>query len=197
MEPIPEGVDPMAFMHQKARAHAERHRAMSEVAGHELTALLMSMTSEQLGTIAALLDTITVSPEPGAVAAFYVGRVATIRELKFGMCPHCGSKHDDPSELLKDQPIQAPPHIEARRNLDNQASDSIWVQIGSTDMLQAHELSLMNKFNLDDLREEGTGKLLGFICLGCQTRYVSIEDRIKQPPGPEGCSGCAQKAKWG
>lgn len=211
MEPIPEGVDPIDFMREKARAHAERHQAMNEVAGHDLTSLLTSMTSDQLGVVASLLDTITTSPHPARVAAFYTGRVVTIRELKFGMCPHCGSKHDDASELLKDEagaikpPFdpelftgpEVPEHVRARRAMDEKADESFWTEMGSRGILMDHELFLMNRFNLDDLREEGTGKLLGFICLGCRTQYVSIKDRAKQPPGPEGCSGCQQKAKWG
>lgn len=36
-----------------------------------------------------------------------------------------------------------------------------------------------------------------FKCENCGTGYVSVQDRALRRPGPEGCSGCIQKAKWG
>lgn len=60
----------------------------------------------------------------------------------------------------------------------------------------------MKKYHLDDLRDEDTGELLGFICTGidgvrspCGVRYVSIEDRMLRDP--EHCSGCFIKAAHG
>lgn len=34
-------------------------------------------------------------------------------------------------------------------------------------------------------------------CIGCGTRYISLDDRMLRPAGPAGCKGCAEKAKWG
>lgn len=34
-------------------------------------------------------------------------------------------------------------------------------------------------------------------CKNCGQAYPSIQDRMLNPPGPEGCEGCIHKAKWG
>jgi hypothetical protein len=56
-------------------------------------------------------------------------------------------------------------------------------------------LALMELYHLDDLRDEETNALLGFICTGiegmkepCGMRYPTIADRMLHPP--ETCSGC-------
>ena len=53
----------------------------------------------------------------------------------------------------------------------------------------------MEEYHLDDLRLEGSGELIGFMCTGingmhgpCGMTYPSIEDRKLRPP--EYCSGC-------
>lgn len=63
------------------------------------------------------------------------------------------------------------------------------------DDLTDEQKKLMELYHLDDLREEGTGKLLRFKCTGisgmregCGLTYETIEDRMLR--GPETCSGC-------
>ena len=34
-------------------------------------------------------------------------------------------------------------------------------------------------------------------CANCNMEYASLDDRMLRPEGPEGCTGCVQKSKWG
>lgn len=67
--------------------------------------------------------------------------------------------------------------------------------IGQKGLMTAELISDMNEYFLDDLRDEDTGAILGFICVKCGMKYPSIEDRkLKRP---DECSGCFQKSMWG
>ena len=67
--------------------------------------------------------------------------------------------------------------------------------VGQKGMLMPEHLAKMNEYNLDDLRDEDSGIILGFICTNCGMRYQSIEDRMLREP--DECTGCQQKSAWG
>lgn len=71
------------------------------------------------------------------------------------------------------------------------------LKIGETGMLSPQQIEQMAAYGLDDLRDEDTNALVGFICLNCKTHVQTIEDRMREVPGVAGCSGCIQKEKWG
>jgi hypothetical protein len=169
----------------------ERQTAMQtatrEVMGHDLRRMLDEIPEEHLRTLIMVIDSITMSDKPERLGAYLVGRAASAMETRFKVCSACGSKHDDASEL--DVPLP----VKARRK--SEASD--WTPIGSKNPIGLNESGTMLLYGLDDLRNEETGELVGFICTNCQQRYPTIQDRMLQPPGVEGCSGCQQKAKFG
>jgi protein-arginine kinase activator protein McsA len=185
---------------------AERHVAESDAVRHEFTRFLNELHDDGLRMIETMLDGMATSDHPARMAAFFSGKIGQIRETRFNICTACGKNHDkDLEELVgdgnkKDMP-EPPPHVAARRKLDEAAEDSnaqpLWTPLGSTAPMSEGELNRMAMFKLDDLRMEDTNELLAFVCLGCGMRYSSIQDRILKPMGVEGCSGCQQKAKFG
>lgn len=62
-------------------------------------------------------------------------------------------------------------------------------------VLTLDQLAKMAEYNLDDVRDIDTHELLGFICLNCGMRYLTIESRMDN--APDSCPGCFHKAKWG
>lgn len=58
---------------------------------------------------------------------------------------------------------------------------------------QDKRAELMKMYNVvPDPQSEGY-----FKCGGCGSFIFSLEDRMLREPGPKGCPGCAEKAKWG
>jgi hypothetical protein len=113
---------------------------------------------------------------------------------RFGVCAACGENHE--SQMVSLGPkVETPPWVDARRAHEHHEIG--WTQLGSVGPLTEAEQKLMDEYGLDDVREEGTMKLLGFICLNCKMRYQTIQDRMIEKPGVEGCDGCMQKAKHG
>lgn len=70
------------------------------------------------------------------------------------------------------------------------------LKVGETGPLSLRQVHAMKHWKLDDIRDEGTGVFLGFICLGCMAMtHPTIEDRALK--APDDCSGCHQQAAHG
>lgn len=184
-EPDPEEID---------RAHA------AHIAGaHSVNRLLDELSEEHFNAVMLMIDSIAVANNPVRIASYISGRMTQLAQVRFGICAACNKNHDkEAEELLTPEPVsddkvEVPPFVSARRNSDEVS----FTQVGSTEHLTAPELALMVDYNLDDLREEGTGKLIGFMCLRCKMQYPSIQDRMINPPGEEHCAGCLHKTKFG
>lgn len=189
--------NPLAFIFAAQQEEVDRQRATAEVAGHEVSAALLTMDRDQLIAVRQIVGSVIGSSNPAVMAGYFTGRVVTLLDQKFGVCPTCNTKHDDPSELLAPLP-EVPEHVQARRNLDKAVdTEPPWTPIGSKAEMTFFEIQIMKKYNLDDLRSAETGRLVGFVCVGCGQQYSTIADRQLKEPGVEGCSGCQQKAKFG
>jgi hypothetical protein len=94
---------------------------------------------------------------------------------------------------VADDKSEVPPFVEVRDRVD----EVFFMNIGSVSPLSTREVELMKEYNLDDLREENTNKLVGFICKRCGMHYPSIKDRMIEPPGEANCAGCVHKTQWG
>lgn len=174
---------------------AERHRAIHENARHEANRLFFELSDDQLRILEMIFTAISNSNDT-SLAAWNAGRIEAIRELKFGVCGGCGRNHSEDAANLaesEDDKPETPAFVDARRK----AEESQTTPIGATTELTDAEKVRMAEYDLDDLREEGTFRLLGFVCLNCGMTYVSIDDRMLKSPGKEGCGGCIQKEKWG
>jgi hypothetical protein len=182
---------------------ADRYRQMHDVAAHELNRLIEELGEDQLRVLCMMIDSIAISQEPIRTAAYLSGRITQAQQHRFGICAACDKNHD--KELLGDdhQPIppsanapEPPPNVAVRRSLPV-VEEMPFTPIGSKLPLALHESKLMAEYGLDDLRDAETDQLIGFICKNCEKKYVSIADRMLEPPGVKGCDGCQHKAKWG
>jgi hypothetical protein len=167
-------------MPEEMRAHMEEQAAKQEMFAdsyrHAVQRMFDELSREHLETLRQILHNLTMSGS--TLAAYYEGQVATSLHTRFNVCSGCGVNHDEQAEDLG-QPEQS------------QESQTI-VVAGD---LTHEDLTNMETYNLDDLREEGTNNLVGFICKACGLKYSSIADRMVAEP--DKCSGCIQKAKWG
>lgn len=183
-DPDPEAVD---------RAHA------AHIAGaHAVNRLLEELSEDQFGALNLIFDSIALADNPVRTASYMSGRITQRAQDRFGICAACNKNHDKEAEDLLAEPVvddkpEVPPFVQAREKAD----EVFFTQVGSTDLLTPREVELMHEFGLDDLREEGTGKLLGFMCLNCKMQYVSIQDRMVSAPGVANCTGCVHKTQWG
>ena len=149
---------------------------------HAIRRALDEMSLEQLQAFDTILNQVAGSSD-SPIASYYGGLISSTIYHRFGICSFCRVNHDE--ELTK---VAAPaPHQHDVKVEDILPSSDLSVQ----------DLANMSSYGLDDLRDEDTNELLGFVCINCGLRYVSIADRMLRPPGIEGCSGCMQKAKWG
>lgn len=171
--------------------HRRDHEQMAQVARHQLRRLFTELSEGQLRSLNDLLHMLSSSEaEAPRVAAYYHGLGTASLEARFGVCTACDSNpcaHDQAIQGLL-PPVAAPGSTEPPRGIPD-------VKVGESGMLLVDQQMKMLDYNLDDLREEGTNKLLGFVCNGCGMRYPSIEDRMLKQP--DDCSGCHQKAKFG
>lgn len=172
---------------------ADRHRQAHDVAAHEVNRLLEELTEDQLRALSFMIDGIAVAQEPRHIASYMAGKITMTQQHRFNICAACGHNHE--KELLGDdhQSIEPP----AEEDDHESVPDGQFTELGSVLPLAPFEGQLMEQYGLDDLRDESTGELLGFICLNCNQRYATIQDRMVNPPGVEHCSGCVQKTKWG
>ena len=173
---------------EEVKQEALRHQASADEYRHTVARMFDEMPEDHLKAILGIMHNLTNLPSRQAMglASFYEGIAAGKLHQRFNICIGCGLDHD---KALNDMGGGG----EAKEHAD---SDPPKDPTEPTE-LPPEDLSNMEKFGLDDVRDEDTLKLLYFVCLGCGMHYQSIEDRMKEPPGPEGCSGCRQKAKWG
>lgn len=194
-----------AFFMGPSPEDIEQHRAVHAAAQHDVNRLLMDLPDAQLATLEMILTGIAQSDNAHSLAANLSGKIATIRDFKFSICAACGANHDEEAKKLIEEEtstaedtVEVPEHVQARRKVDAQAENTEdWTLIGSSEQLKDWEVARMKEFNLDDLREEASFQLAGFVCLGCGMNYRSIADRMLRETGPEGCTGCIHKMKWG
>lgn len=67
-----------------------------------------------------------------------------------------------------------------------------------------HDEDLAEVLGVDDPEPEESLERLGLVardgklwCKNCDKEYPSVADRALRSPGPDGCPGCVEKAKWG
>lgn len=203
----------------------DRHRAAHDVVAHDVNRMLHELSQEHLAAVSTIIDGIAMSDHPTRQASYMAGKITSIMEARFNVCGACGKNHDEAAQMLLNTPPPAPPHVEARRIRESveklkrqgtvdpadeitmdeptgkvtegKVDNQVPTQIGSQAPVKYWEQEIMDLYNIDDVRDEATGKLLHFMCKGCGIHVSSINDRTLSPPGVEGCSGCQQKAKFG
>jgi len=157
-------------MTEEMKAYIERQQMIQESMRYDIQRLFDELTEEQLTTVGFIFHGIVADNDP-CIAAYYEGVVNQTIALKFGQAL-----------------LAAEPHPEV---LDAHNQPSLFADARLTD----EDIKNMKLYNLDDLRDEETEALIGFICKGCGMQYVSIQDRMLR--AADTCGGCIQKAKWG
>lgn len=186
----------------------EDHNHNAMVRRHEIKRMLSELKEDQLRSLVSLFELFSHEEHGPLAAAYFHGQASVLLEVKFNVCVACGESPcvaDHGLENLlpnskgteESDPSQVIPPMASREAL-NPLPDLDPLRVGESGMLTDTQLGLMNEYHLDDIRDNVTNKLLGFICLGCKSsRYPSIEDRMMKPPGEENCPGCVHKQKWG
>jgi hypothetical protein len=165
---------------EEFREMLDRQHLENRVTQQEVDRFLEEVPIEQLLTVRTIIRTVSQS----AVALGFFDGVIYTRLRREGRCTSCGGPDHDHAEFERML-------LESRNEEEPESSEAL---IDGTHFT-AEQHRLMAEYNLDDLRDEDTHELLGFVCLNCGMRYQSIEDRMLKPP--DECSGCFRKAGHG
>jgi hypothetical protein len=175
----------MAFMFgelpEEFRQMLDRQHLENRVTQQEVDRLLEELPIEQLLTVRTIIRTASQS----AVALGFFDGVIYTRLRREGRCTSCGGPDHDHEEFEQ---------LLLQESGNDEEAGSSEPLIDGTHFT-AEEHRLMAEYNLDDLRDEDTHELLGFVCLGCGMRYPSLQDRMMR--APDECSGCFRKSAHG
>lgn len=192
-------------MEEKMRQAREQDRMVRESLKLEIDNFFLDLSADQLATFKMILSHLSEDPT-NRLASYYEGIASQTLVLKHNRCGGCGGPaHESAEDLLasheeeKDEPDPfSEPHPSGTESFFDKpdGADVLHPEqehIGHTGALHPDTIKRMEELNLDDLREEETNHILGFICKGCGMRYGSIHDRSLH----DYCDGCIQKTKWG
>lgn len=193
---------PNEFLAEAQRQH-DLHNMARQTVRHDMFAFLESLDEDQSKQFSLLVRTFA-NDEDGSYAKYIDGYFSALRERKFGVCPGCGVNHDEvPEDMRPNEPsadyvqgVSDDIKVEAEEIKNDLQIEA--ARVGTHYVLTEFDQQHMEEYNLDDLRDEDDrATLLGFVCLGCGMRYISIADRMLRPPGIEGCNGCQLKSGHG
>ena len=192
---------------EEMAAHMERHDMALDSHRHDISRLFQELDKEHLLTLRLMFHEFTDDPE-GRLSAYYEGILCATFAHRFDVCPGCGKNHEE--ELMGKQQEEdaslSEEQKEAHRTVIHEANLAAIEKAeknlfdlshseGGLNDLTPEQLKQMEEYNLDDLRDDETFKLVGFICKGCGLRYESIKDRMLRPV--DWCHGCHLKAAHG
>jgi hypothetical protein len=181
--------------------HEDQAAMQREAAQQEIERFFNELAPEHLVTLRSILYTLSVNEEPRRLAGFYEGIAIGALKWKHNRCGVCGDDHDhfDLSKLN-----DAPPASEEESLASDHDNGTTSLFANLDEAAQTFEGKVsdelqekMDEYNLDDLRDEDTNDIIGYVCKGCGLKYASVADRALRPAGPGGCDGCVQKTKWG
>lgn len=183
------------------RGQADRSEMAADSFRHDVQRFISEMSAEHLVTFRQILSQL-VTNEDWRLVAYYEGVAAGTLHFKYNVCTGCGRDHDaEAMEHMEEASGKGDPQPEVEPRPSDTEEQLILFDIdknGNQQILSEltpEKFKLMEEYNLDDVRDEDTLKLLGFACKNCGMRYPSIEDRMLREK--DDCSGCIQKAKWG
>lgn len=185
---------------QQLKEAFERHRMSMEEFNHSFQRLFEELGEDQLKTLRTAFN-IILSNDQSIIAGQWDAMASWELRKRFNICVTCGVNHDE--ELISSHGEQPDPEPQWIKDIQPMADPRI-VQDGLPmfQPLSDEERSLADKYHLDDLRNEDTGELMGFVCTGingmkgpCGVIYPSIEDRMLREP--EHCSGCFSRMAQG
>jgi hypothetical protein len=162
---------------QLRKAH-DRHTMEVEAFMHNWQRLFEEMDEDSLVTLREMMGVAAYNRD---VIFRWEGMIAQALKTRFDICISCETKHSE----------QVLPPVESK---SVPGPDEPMLPLFNADFTQQEKRD-METYHLDDLRDEETNELLGFICTGilnhqtgCGMVYPSIEDR--KINSPDYCSGC-------
>lgn len=188
----------MMPMPEEMREYISNMQARQDMAmdsyRHEVERMFEELSKEHLTTLRSMLHNLSGGHNGHPLAAYYEGQVATELKHRFNICPGCGVDHDQQmQEEAERQQREGKDDPDQPALFDMPPTQAPFVNVFKD--LTESDMKDMEEYHLDDLREDGTDKLLGFVCVKCGTSYSSIEDRKLKDP--DDCSGCHAKSRWG
>lgn len=174
---------------EQMKRHMDHQHMHHQDSIHAVKQFLDELNENQLEVLDLIL---TQSIQTEGMAGQHVrGQIRQILQIKYDICA-CGESHN-PDEILREDrgptiPNQDTTH-KGKPIQDVELSDDLTDE----SLTQEEYLEVCEKFNVRP-KANGTPKV---ICNGCETEYVSLEDRMRRKPGIDGCSACQQKSAWG
>lgn len=194
-EDLPEGMPDQIV--QQLRRQAQAYDDLI----NEFNVFFTELSPEQLFTLSKLLHAMTDSNGGPRMAAHYEGWCDAILTAVHHRCRACGKDH---TEEIAAGAIPHPAEVPDREGdddlIDSNVIDRNWsYPPGVEPHFTLKQTRIMAEYDLDDsyTEHEGSTVYVGVVCNNCGMAYPSPEDRAMKPTGPEGCSGCQQKARWG
>jgi hypothetical protein len=158
---------------------------------HDVQRLFEELKMEHLLTLRHLFSHL-MSADDGRYAAYLEGTAAATLFHRFHVCPSCGKDHD--KELLETS-------MEVDGGTQHSIFDKEVIEVENADDRYRRFLQTCRDYGVR-IPEGERGNIedpnkTPVVCMNCGTKYVSLEDRMIKPPGPENCEGCVNKTKWG
>jgi hypothetical protein len=158
-------------------AMVDQQNAHLESSAHQAVNFFDDLNEEQLVTFRGILN--ALAHRPKQAIPYYQAMASSALKYRFGVCPACTKKHDEvlaemtglPGEAIREEP-------EDVEELKEQAR--VW-NVDFMDNTDGRPLSLTPVFCLAE----------------CGASWPNLADRMLRKPGPDGCDGCQQKAKFG
>jgi hypothetical protein len=161
-------------------AQVDQQHAQMDASAHRGVSFFDSLTEEQLFTLRGLINAMASQPE--SALPYYMGVVSSHLQHRFGVCPACSKKHDDEINKLIDTGRAEMSHGQA----DTDAEDLVG---------QAYAWGV-DFVGLEPGQEPVVNTPVQ-CTQRCGATWINLADRMLAKPGPSGCPGCQQKAKFG
>ena len=195
-----------------------RQQAMAEMSeddmAHGIQTFMVELNEEQGLRLMQMLHRMGHSPE-ATMAHYWEGLLTGIRHMKFGFCTFHGVDHSKEMEdaMMPPDPVKThSPLVPPAGDKDiTPAQTDVGLKVfdhtvsGKTGLIafSENDRALLNKYHLDDLYDQDSGKFVGFKCTGivggppegCGMIYASLDDRMLREP--EECGGCFARTAHG
>lgn len=198
--PFPFGGDPEEMM-RRMQEQADRKDMQVDDYRHGTARFFDSLSEEQLSALREMVHVIVTNAEPTSrtVPAYYEGVVSGLLHAKFKVCLGCDHNHERvmAEQMQQSENLAPNPAMDGGDPFRPVGIGSVDLEVGQEGVLSVAQVQHMMEYNLDDLRDQDTNVLIGFVCLHCKKQYPSIEDRMLRPADKSGCPGCVHKEQWG
>lgn len=191
----PDGIQLPEEIEQALRAQLDRAEMSADATRHDVLRFFDELDPEQLKTFRMLIHH-CASDESGRYASHLEGLISGVLQYKHGLCMGCGKKHDDPSELIKNEGL---PNTVEKDDPQLVADGTKQLELFAQEKAVA-DLQAMEKWGVRPPVEgevEASPEEKPVICIGCGALYQSLEDRMRRSPGIDGCYGCQHKSAHG